>query len=116
GLEQRRIGSQQDLAHGVGKAVVQPARHAVPEAAQAARVAAADCLSADRVALVAAADVLTAADVGGLAAFDVEVVSVQPPERAVTVERGLADHARLVDLAILERLVALDVCDLVTCD
>ena len=43
--EQRRVGRQQDFANRVRGAMIQPARHTVPERAEVLRVAAADVLT-----------------------------------------------------------------------
>ena len=71
--------------------MMQPARHAVPEAPQ--------------VLGVAAADVLPAAQILRRAELLVKVVVAEPQEHAVVIDRGLGDHARLVDVVVLERVV-----------
>src|SRR5206468_3247181 len=90
-LQERRIRRQQDLAHRVRKAVMQPARHAVPKGAQ--------------VLGVSAAQVLRRADILRRLEASEEVIVLRAEERPVAINGRFADDARLVDVVILERIV-----------
>ena len=54
---------------------------------------------------VPAAEVLRRADILRRHEFGEEIIVLRPKERTFTVDRGFADHARLVDVEVLEGVV-----------
>src|SRR5215216_5006706 len=82
------------------KAVVQPARCAVPKRAQ--------------VFGVATTKILRCANVLRRSKTCEEVIIGRPEERAVTIDRRLTDYSRLMNVVVLESIVDDSICQLVT--
>src|SRR3954468_1316837 len=95
--QQRRIGPEENLTHRMRGAVVQPARHAVPERAEMLGIA--------------AADVLAAAEVLRRTELLEDVIVVEAGERPLVVDRRVRDHAWLVNAEVLEGIVDLAIGD-----
>ncbi len=99
GLQERGIGRQDDLADGVRGAVMEPARHAVPERAQMLRVP--------------AADVLARAEVLRRAEFLEDIVVSEAHKDPVSVNRGFGYDPGFMEVEVLEGVIHHAVRDLV---